>query len=144
MLQNTFFTSLTYQRIDYQDYYLFFGVFFFLELSKVGPRIVLLFGLVITYDLKKVFFRTFKPCFIRDCIISISKNTRVGDPLFAFLFLKPLFKLFSSLFNNLRIAREIICGFSLLNFWPMLFDPKVYSSIFGLYLGHNNVSGTIT
>lgn len=104
-----------------------------------------IFVRIVTYDLGKVFFRTFWSYFVKDYIISVSKSIRTWVFLFIFLILKPLFKLFLSLFGALYIAKRIIYWLKVLGIWLRLFNSKVfYNNAQGLYLGCSNVSRTIT
>lgn len=74
-----------------------------------------LFITIIIYDLRDVFFEAFKSCFIETCINSNTMGTRVKVFFFAFLLLKPLFRLFESFFGELcTIGR--VCKLKLLNF----------------------------
>lgn len=83
----------------------FLSVIFF-ELGT-SPDIMALFVTVATYDPKKVLFRAFRPCIMKSCITSNSKDARARVILFAFLFFKPLFKLCLSRFKGLCIPNEL-------------------------------------
>lgn len=64
--------------------------------------------------------------------------------MFIFLFLKLLFRLFSSLFVGLCIAQRIICGLGILTLWFGLFNFRVvYYNALSLYFGRNDMSKTI-
>ena len=103
------------------------------------------FIIVVIYNLGKVFFRTFKPCFIKGYIASNSKNIRVKVFTLVFLFLKLLFGLFLSLLKGFYIARGIIYGFRLLELWLSLLNLRVfYGSILNLYFGYDDMNKTIT
>ena len=71
---------------------------------------MLLFITVVIRNLGEVFLWTFKPYFVGGYIIPVSRGTRVKVFLFALLFLKPLFGLFSSLQGGFCIAIRMICG----------------------------------
>lgn len=110
---------------------------------RTSLNIMALFVTVVTHDLREVILGAFKPCIIGSHIIFSTNSTRARVLLFMFFLPKPLFKLFLSLFENLHIAKRIICRLELLELFR-LFDPGVfYSSALGLYLGCVNVSRTI-
>lgn len=112
---------------------------------EIGASIIALFIIIIIYDPRKIFFRTFKPYIIRSYITFSSRGTKAGALLFAFLFLKPLFELFLSFLGGFCIIRRIICGLGVLGFWFQLFNSRVlHSSTLSLYLGYSDVSKTIT
>ncbi len=103
-----------------------------------------LFIAIVIHNSGEIFFRSFRPYIVKSHIISNSKSTRTKVPLFTFLFLKSLFKLFSNLLRGFRIIGGIICMFRVLDLWLRLFNFRVfYSSGLTLYLGHNDVSRMI-
>ncbi len=71
--------------------------------------------------------------------------------LFMFFFLKHLFGLFLSFCGGFYAIKKV-CGLKLqslwlrlLSFWLRYFNPRVlYNSALGLYLGHDNMSKTVT
>ena len=102
------------------------------------------FATVIICDLREVFFRAFRFCFVIDCIYTISRRISTGVPLFAFLFLKLFFGLFSSLLGYLRIIGGIIHRLGVLAFWLRFFNFRVfYCNALNLYLSCGDVSETI-
>lgn len=111
---------------------------------RAVPSIGVLFVSVVTRYYRKIFFKTLEPCFVEWFIIFISRSTRARDFWFAFLFSRPLFGLFLSLFRGLCSSEGIICGLRVLGFWLRLFNSNVfYSSARSLYLGRGDVSRTI-
>lgn len=99
-----------------------------------------LFIIIVIRDLGKVFLKAFRLYIIGDYIISSSRSTRAGVLLLTFLFLKPLFGLFSSFFKDFYIARGIVYRLGFLGFFQLL-DLKIfYGSALGLYLGCSNVN----
>lgn len=106
-------------------------------------NIISFFIIIIIYDIGKIFFRAFKPCFIKSCINFNSKSTKIRVLPFMFLFLKPFFGLFLSFFRDFH-AVEGIYELKLLDFWLRLFNPKVfYGSTLDLYLSHSNKNRTM-
>lgn len=108
---------------------------------------VIIFGLETSLSIIKLFItaviRDFRKVF-ESYITYSSRDTRVKVFLFTFLLLKPLFGLFSSLFKGFYITKGIIYGLGILGFWLRFFDSKVlHSSTLSLYLGCNNMNGTI-
>lgn len=82
---------------------------------RISLSIIALFIIVIIRDLRKVFFRTFRPYFVKNYIDSSSKSTKVGVFLLIFFFLKPLYKLLSNLFRSFCAARKV-CRLRFLGF----------------------------
>lgn len=111
---------------------------------RTGLNIIGFFIIVVTCNLKKIFFKTFRPYIIKSYITSNSKSTRAEVFLFVFLFLRLFFRFFLSFFKSFCIARRIICKLEFLAFWLKFFDFKVfYSSVLSLYLGRSNINRII-
>lgn len=107
--------------------------------------IIAFFITVVTNDHEKVFFRAFRPYFVRGYITFNYQNTKTSVLLLTFLLLKPLFGYILSFFEDLYVAGRIICKLGLLGFWFMLFDSMIfYGSAFGRYFGRGNLSRIIT
>lgn len=70
---------------------------------------------VIERNPRKVLFNAFRLSVIGTCIISSSRCIRAGVFLFVFLFLKPIFRLFPSLFGSFYIVGEIICRLNVIS-----------------------------
>lgn len=120
-------------------------VFWTIVFFQLGtdPSIMAFFITVIIYNQRDIFFSIFKPCFVRDYIDFSNKTIRNKVFLFLFLFLKPLFRLFLSVFRDLCIVRKV-CKLKFLIFWLNLFTFRdLYNSVLSLYLGHNNINRII-
>lgn len=91
---------------------------------------------IVISDFKNIFFSAFRPYCTYGCIASNSKNIKVGVFLFAFIFSKPLFGLFSGLFVHFRIFKRTIYKPRLLGFMLSFFNLKVfYDNSLDLNLG---------
>ncbi len=116
-------------------------VFFKLGTS---PSIIAFFIAVIIRDLRGIFFKVFRPCVTRNCIIPGSIGNKAEVLLFGFLFLKAFFGLFPNLLGGFRITKGIICRLKVFGLWLRFFNSRVfYNSVLSLYLGHGDVSEII-
>lgn len=114
-------------------------VFFGLE---TVASIIVFFVIVVIYDPRKIFLRTFRSYVIRSYITFSSRGTRASVFLFVFLFLKPLFELFWSFLKD--FCERIICGLGVLGFRLKFFNSRVlHGNTLDLYLGHGDVNKTI-
>lgn len=115
----------------------------FLRLGESSSIMAFFVAVVINYS-EDVFFKTLRPYFTCNYIVFSNKSIRVKILPFVYLFSKPLFRLFLSLFKSLYIFERIICRFRFLGLKLSFFDFKVFhSSVLSLYLGHGNMSGVI-
>lgn len=110
----------------------------------IDPSIIAFFVKLKIYGSAKIIFKIFWLYFTGNYIAPIGKNTGIRVFLFTFLFLKPFFKLFLSVFKDLYITEGIICKLKVWGLWLRLFDLKVfYSNMLDLYLSLGNVSRII-